>query len=249
MNRSPSCPAAGVVILAALGAVLLPDPGRAQSAHRPAPPDLIETRPAFWEVGVNPGRVRRISLTFDQRMRPGTTAWLGRSSVLPELQMDDEISPDLRTFHLQVQLQPGRVYVFALNEKQVPGVGFQSERGVPWPRHYLVCQTAGTPAPGDAPPTLTRTAPANGEAEVDPSTVRAIELTFDKPMRTRTHGVLLFEADRPVDLTGTRFTWSDDGRTFRLSHPLRPGTEYRVQLNSTRNIGFATVHRIATPLA
>lgn len=218
--------------------------GSAAAQTRGAPPRILESRPSFWEVGVSPVRVKRMSLTFDQPMRAGTSAWLGRSSVLPETRMEDEISPDYRTMYLGVELQPGRVYVFALNEKQIPGVGFQSSRGISMPRQYLVFQTSGTPSADDAPPSLARTAPSNGETGVNPARPGGIELVFNRPMRRKTHGLILFEAGQRVNLGEVKFQWSDDGLTFRLPRPLLPRTSYRIQLNANDNIGFVSAQRI-----
>jgi hypothetical protein len=146
--------------------------------------------------------------------------------------------------YLGVDLQPGRVYVFGLNEKQIPGVGFQSSRGVSLPRQYLVFQTAGTPAADAAPPSLARTGPSNGEAGVDPARAGGIELVFSRPMRRKGHGMILFEDGQRVNLADAKFQWSDDGLTFRLVRPLKPRTAYRVQMNANDNIGFASAQRI-----
>ena len=36
---------------------------------------------------------------------------------------------DLKSFSLRVTLLPGKVYIMALNERGIPGVGFQNDKG------------------------------------------------------------------------------------------------------------------------
>ena len=217
---------------------------RGQAAGPATPPKLTVTVPALWAVGVNPSQ-KEISLTFDQQMSPGYTAWLGRSSLPPEVDINSTMSQDRRTFAMKVKLlQPGKVYVFALNEKAIPGVGFQNETGLTLPSTYLVFQTAGTPKPEDAPPLVVRSLPTNGDPQVDPAKTKAIVLTFDRPMQTAKQGLHVFENNIPVDLSKSRFGYSPDGRTFTLYYDFKPSTSYRVALNNTNDIGFASVSHV-----
>src|SRR6188474_535668 len=109
------------------------------------PPKLTATSPAFWAIGVIPASQKIISLTFDQPMRPGFSSWLGRSTIAPSSDALPVLSENHLTYSLPVGLDGGKVYVFALNEKNIPGVGFQNEKGLTLPPTFLVFQTAGTP--------------------------------------------------------------------------------------------------------
>lgn len=213
-------------------------------AVAPVPPKLISTSPAFWAVGVDPTSQKQVSLTFDQQMSPAYTAWLGRSSIPPELDINSTMSQDRRIFFMKVKLQPAKVYVFGLNEKAIPGVGFQNEIGLSLPPHFLVFQTAGTPKSEDAPPVIVRSIPANGTQLVDPAKTKAIVLNFDKPMQTAKHGLHFFENNNAIDLSKARFGYSTDGRTFTVYYDFKASTPYRLELNNVNDIGFTSSTRI-----
>lgn len=215
------------------------------SAAPPEPPKLVSTSPVFWAVGVNAGGQKTISLTFDQRMGPAYTAWLGRSSLPPpQLDLNSSMSEDRQTFAIKVGLQPGKVYVLGLNEKNIQGVGFQNEKGLSLSPHFLVFQTAGAAAPDDAPPQVVRSLPSNGDRQVDPARTKAIVLSFDKPMQTAKQGLHLFENNSAIDISKTRFGYSADGRTFTLYYDFKASTPYRLELNSVTDIGFASAKRV-----
>src|SRR5690349_1931264 len=95
----------------------------------PGPPALVSSSPALWAVNVDATKQKSLSVTFDQPMRPGFSSWLGRSSVAPDIRDHANISDDHLTYTLPVSLEQGKVYVFALNEKAIPGIGFQTEKG------------------------------------------------------------------------------------------------------------------------
>lgn len=208
------------------------------------PPKVVKTSPSFWETNVNAANQKNVSLTFDQPMRSGFSSWLGRSSLAPDSHSSSTLSEDRLTFSLPMSFGPGKVYVFALNEKNIPGVGFQNERGLTLPPHFLVFQTAGAPTADDAPPRIVRATPANGDPQVDPARVRTITLTFDKPMKTDKHGLHVFENNRPIDLSKSPGGYSTDGLTFILPYTFRPSTEYRLELNNVNDIGFARTTRV-----
>lgn len=207
-------------------------------------PKIESTSPAFWAVNVDAAAQKELSITFDQPMRYKFSSWLGASSVFPESKFDAHTAPDGLTFTLSVSLRAGKVYVFALNEKSISGVGFQTKRGVALTPHFLVFQTAGKPTPEDAPPTMVKSVPRNADQQVDPVKTAGITLTFDKPMRMDKHGLHLFENNTPVDLSKTPSTYSVDGLTFTLNHQFKPEQEYRVELNSVNDIGFASKDKL-----
>lgn len=208
-------------------------------------PKLTSSSPPLWGVGVNSAVQKTISLTFDQRMSPAYTAWLGRSSLPPpDLDMNSSMSQDRLTFSTKARLEAGKVYVLALNEKNIDGVGFQNEKGASLAPTYLVFQTAGAPKPEDAPPIVLKSLPANGEQQVDPARTKAIVLSFDKPMQTAKQGLHLFENNTAIDISKARFGYSADGRTFTLYYDFKASTPYRMELNSVTDIGFASAKRV-----
>jgi hypothetical protein len=87
------------------------------------------------------------------------------------------------------------------------------------------------------------TFPGNGAQDVNPATVRAITVSFDRAMEPKKHGLHLFEGKQPMDLSRATFTYSADGKTFSLTYAFKPSTHYEVQMNSTEDIGFAATNR------
>jgi hypothetical protein len=145
---------------------------------------------------------------------------------------------------IDVHLQPGKVYICGLNERGLPGVGFQNEKGFALPPTYLVFQTAGTPAPNDSPPRIIRSSPANGMQGIEPTAVRSLRITFDKPMNMKKHGLHLYENNQPIDISKLPFSYTADGMTFVLPYNFKPAAVYKLELNSTKDIGFARTTRV-----
>ena len=206
------------------------------------PLKLVSTSPQFWATNVSVSQ-KTISLTFDQRLRSTLTDWIGLDVLSPPSDLQTKYSADHMSCSIGVHLDPGHVYICALNGRGIPGVGFQTEKGVPLPPTFLVFQTAGTPAPDGAPPRVKEIIPANG-GQIDPARTRAIVITFDQPMETKKRGLQVFENNNPVDISKLPFTYSPDGRTFTLPYNFRPGTQYRLELNSVSDIGFSRANRI-----
>jgi hypothetical protein len=148
------------------------------------------------------------------------------------------------TCSINVHLDPGHVYICALNGRGLPGVGFQNEKGFSLPPTFLVFQTAGTVATENAPPHVVRSLPANGSPQIDPARTTAIAITFDQPMGSKKHGLHLFEGGKPVDISKAAFSYSGDGRTFTLPYGFKPATQYRLELNSLSDIGFSRANGI-----
>jgi hypothetical protein len=215
-----------------------------RTVHAFEPPKIVSTSPKCWESGVPSASLKAVSITFDQTMRSGFWDFLGNNTLSPQTNYDTTMGADLKSFGLQVTLEPGRVYIMGLNERGIPGVGFQNEKGISLRPTYLVFQTAGNPAAEDAPPRALRTFPANGAQDVNPATTKGITVTFDRAMEPKKHGFHLVEAKHPVDLKAVTFAYSSDGRAFTLNYALRPSTHYEVQMNSTEDIGFAAATRV-----
>ena len=214
------------------------------AALRGPAPQLERTDPAAWSTNVRPN-LRRVQLRFDQPMRPGFTDWIGRRSLMPdEFSLEDQISPDLRTQWMDVQLEPGRVYVFALNERGRRGVGFQNQQAVAMQPHFLVFRTSGPILFEHSPPEVVSTSPANNASDVNPAEFSGIAVTFDRPMMTDDHGFIIAVDGQLLRLDDTLFDWNEDATTCLLQLPLRPQSRYRVFLNSQRNIGFRAANRV-----
>ncbi len=208
------------------------------------PPKLISSSPQFWAVGVDPLRQKAVSVTFDQRMRTGFWDFLGRDTLSPPTNLETKMSSDLKSYEMSVSLQRGKVYILGLNERGLPGVGFQNEKGLSLPPVYIVFQTAGNPAAEDAPPRALSTSPSNASQDANPATTKGITVIFDRPMETKKHGFHLFEEKKLVDLKAVPFTYSADGKIFTLNYPLKPSTHYEVVMNSAEDIGFAATNRV-----
>jgi len=207
------------------------------------PPKITSTSPRFWEIGVSPSDQKQITVTFDQIMRSGFWDFLGNDTLSPQTNYEIAMGSDLKSFSLRVRLLPGKVYIMALNERGIPGVGFQNDKGISLKPTYLVFRTAGKPSAEDAPPHALSTFPGNGAQQVNPAAIRAIIVSFDRAMEPKKHGFHLFEGKQPVDLTRAAFTYSADGKTFSLTYPLKSSTHYEVQMNSMDDIGFTATNR------
>jgi hypothetical protein len=208
------------------------------------PPKLLTTSPPFWSTNVNAATQKRISLTFDQRLRGRLTDWIGLDVLSPPSDLQTTFSADNMSCSIAVHLAPGKVYICALNERGMPGVGFQNEKGFALPPTYLVFQTAGTPSPEDIPPHVVKSIPGNGAQQVDTSKVVGIGITFDQPMGTQKHGLHVIENGKAIDVSKQRFGYSPDGKTFTLAYGLKPAAQYRLELNTVSDIGFARPNRI-----
>jgi Bacterial Ig-like domain len=208
------------------------------------PLKLLSTSPQFWATNINSANQKAISLTFDQRLRATLTDWVGLDILSPPSELQTKFSPDHMSCSIDVHLDPGRVYICALNGRGIPGVGFQNEKGLPLLPTFLVFQTAGTVAPQDAPPRVLRSNPQHGATGLDSTRVRSLTITFDKPMNVKKHGLHMFENNSPVDLLKAQFAYSEDGLTFTLAYPFKSATQYRFELNDIHDIGFASANQV-----
>lgn len=208
------------------------------------PPRIMSTSPNFWQKGVAAAQQKVVSVTFDQTMRSGFWDFLGTNILSPSTNYKTEMGNDRKSFSMDVALLPGKVYVMGLNERGIPGVGFQNEKGLSVAPAYLVFQTAGTPAQEDLPPQVLNTSPANAVQDVNPATTRSITVAFGRAMNTRTHGLHLFEDKKPVDIKGATFIYSPDGKIFTLDYRFKPSTHYEVEMNGTTDLGFAGTNRV-----
>ena len=215
----------------------------ASPAPRFEPPTVVSASPGFWATGVLTS-TKLVTVNFDQTMRSGFWDFLGRNVLSPPTNYEVEMGSDLKSFSLHVRLEPGKVYIMGLNERGISGVGFQNEKGISMKPAYLVFQTAGNPAPGDAPAKVLATIPARGSRDVNPATTKGITVTFDKPMDSKKHGLHLLENKQAVAMKNVSYAYSSDGKTFTLNYPVKASTSYEVELNNNEDIGFASINRV-----
>ena len=78
-------------------------------------------------------------------MRSGFWDFLGNDTLSPANKLRNAMGSDLKWFSLGVTLLPGKVYIMALNERGIPGVGFQNDKGISLKPTYLVFRTDGNP--------------------------------------------------------------------------------------------------------
>lgn len=227
------------LILTLLGAVVF-----AASIVTAEPLKLVSSSPQFWATNVNAATQKTISLGFDQPLRGTMTDWIGLDVLSPPSDLQTRYSPDRTSCSINVHLEPGRVYICALNERGIRGVGFQNQKAESLPPTYLVFQTAGTPQPNDAPPRLVRSIPAGNAQAVDAAKQNSITLVFDQPMNIKRHGLHLFEGSAPVELSSLRYSYSSDAKTLTVPYSFKPGTQYRLELNNIHDIGFSSANRV-----
>lgn len=150
---------------------------------------IVKTVPAAWATEV-PAETPELSIIFNAPIWLGSTAYLGRSSIAPTITGDPKVSADKRTFSIPVHLDPGKVYFLAINERAVPGVGFQDADGRSAAPFNLVFQTAGKAAEADKPPKI-----------------EEIRIGLTEPGKT----VFYVKFDRKMDATSNGFTLVDAG--------------------------------------
>jgi len=206
------------------------------------PLKLVSASPQFWATSVNASQ-KTISVTFDQPLRSTLTDWIGLDVLSPPSDLQTKYSADHMTCSIDVHLEPGHVYVCALNGRGLPGVGFQNEKGFGLPPTFLVFQTAGNVASQDAPPHVIRSIPQHG-ATIDPTRAQSLSITFDKQMNVKKHGLHMFENNNPVDISKAKVAYSPDGMTFTLGYAFKRATQYRFELNDVHDIGFSGANQV-----
>ncbi|MEY2561466.1 MAG: hypothetical protein QOG51_1881 [Verrucomicrobiota bacterium] len=214
------------------------------SSSQAEPLKLVSTSPVLWAINVDSAAQKTISLTFDQRLRGRMTDWIGLDVLSPPSSLQTAFSTDQMSCSIPVRIEPGRVYICALNGRGLPGVGFQNEKGSSLPPTFLVFQTAGAPAAENIPPHVTKTIPSHGATALDPTKVKSVTVSFDAAMDTKKHGLHLLEDKQPVDVSRSAFQYSADGKTFTLAYDFKPSKTYTLELNNVHDIGFSRATRV-----
>jgi hypothetical protein len=97
----------------------------------------------------------------------------------------------------------------------------------------------------DKGPKIVTMVPANGAEDVDPN-LRAIVVTFDRPMRDRSWAVVTFSEDQFPKIAGPA-SYNATRKVFTAPVELQGGKEYVFGLNAERFLGFYSEEGI--PLA
>ena len=69
-------------------------------------------------------------------------------------------------------------------------------------------------------------------------------MTFDKPMNPKKHGLHLYENNQTTRYFEAAIFLFGRWNDFHPPLRLKPATLYRLELNSTKDIGFARVTRV-----
>lgn len=207
------------------------------------PLTLVSTSPQFWATNVDAATQRAISLRFDQSLRGTLTDWIGLDVLSPPSDLRTKYSSDHTSCSIDVRLEPGHVYICALNGRALPGVGFQNEKGLALRPTFLVFQTSGNVAAQDAPPRVVRSIPQHG-VMIDSRRVQSLTIWFDKPMNPKEQGLHMFENNKPIDISTLPCGYSPDKMTFTLPYAFKPGAQYRFELNDVYDIGFSATNRV-----
>jgi hypothetical protein len=196
-------------------------------------PRLVESRPAHWATDVDPAR-DVVTLRFNLAMRSDTHALLGRSSLLPGRVGEPSLGSDAKSFSVPVKLESGRSYVFALNERGLPGVGFQSVGGDAAAPGFLVFRTRGEGPEDQLPPKIREL--VCGLALLGSRTVE-VTVKFDRAMSSRSHGLSVVQGGAVIPVDSARATYAAKDRAWHFVFEAGPGPIDLV-LNSDDNIGF-----------
>ena len=236
---------AATSIVATLALITLTD---AQSSKEPngkqeteqgkseGPPRIVATSPKVGETDVSPS-LTEITVTFDRDMGKGFS-WTGSGPDYPPLQEGKKPQwRDARTCVLPVKLQAGHYYRVGINSTSYQN--FRSADGEPARTSavYFTTQGASDELKRKASkPTIIGLEPKNGTKDVDPG-LKELRVTFSVPMGdgfSWTGGGPQF----PTIPEGKKPFWTDDHKTCILPVELKPGSEYRLGLNSPSHKNF-----------
>ncbi len=210
---------------------------RAQAADgAQGPPRIISTSPEVGATEVDPS-LTEITVTFDRDMGEGMS-WTGGGSEYPKSPDGQRAHwRDKRTCVLPVKLYAAQYYRVGINSPSFHG--FQSAEGVAVSPSVIYFTTTGASEMLKRKmqiPRIVRLEPLNGANDVSP-TVKELRVTFNIPMATSfswTGGGQEF----PGIPEGKKPYWTTDKKTCVLPVELKPGSNYRVGLNSPSHKGF-----------
>jgi len=123
-----------------------PDSGGTKEAlsqpvqSRSAWPNIIRTYPAAFANDV-PASLRKITVTFDRRMKDRTWSWTGGGETFPEIAGDIHYDTGKKTCTLPCKLEPGKVYWVGINSPNHKN--FKSTDNIPAKRYVILFATKG----------------------------------------------------------------------------------------------------------
>ncbi len=245
---SQGWPVAAAALFVALGLVTLTDAqtsagsagggsGAVVGGGDPkAPPRIVATSPKVGETEVDPS-LAEITVTFDRDMGGGFS-WTGGGADYPPTPTGQKAQwRDKRTAVLPVKLQAAHYYRVGINSTSYQN--FRSADGVPARPSAIYFTTRGASEEmklKTAKPEIVSLTPANGATDVDPG-LGELRITFNVPMAggfSWTGGGPEF----PVIPLGKKPFWSPDHKTCVLPVSLKPGSSYRLGLNSPSHKNF-----------
>lgn len=214
-----------------------PGPAK-ETAEAGAAPNIVATSPAIGATDVDPA-LTEITVTFDQDMSGGFS-WTGGGPEFPPSPEGQRAQwRDPRTCVLPVKLEPGHHYRVGINAPSFKN--FRSTAGVPVEPSAIYFTTKS--GAGGAPK-IVSISPLNGARDVSPG-LKELRVTFNVPMAEG----FSWCGDGPQFPTipdGKKPYWTDDHKTCVLPVELKPGSEYRLGLNSRSAQNFRSAS--GTPL-
>ncbi|HEY6225961.1 MAG TPA: M56 family metallopeptidase [Verrucomicrobiae bacterium] len=240
-------PLAAAVIFIVLGAITFTE-AQTQKDSAPAAtkeqgtPRIVKTSPAIGAKDVDPA-TKEITITFDHDMAGGFS-WTGGGPEFPPGRSGEKPTwRDKRTCSLPVTLEAGKYYRVGINSTSHQN--FRSADGIPVKPSAIYFTTKG--AADDvqqktAKPQIVKMVPENRAADVDPKTTE-LRVTFSVPMKNGfswTGGGPSF----PEAPAGKKPFWTDDQKTCVLPVELKPGSEYRIGLNSPSHKNFQSANGV-----
>jgi beta-lactamase regulating signal transducer with metallopeptidase domain len=201
-----------------------------------APPRIIATSPKVGDTEVDPA-IAEITVTFDRDMAEGFS-WTGGGPDFPSSPEGQKARwKDKRTCALPVKLQPARYYRVGINSTSFQN--FRSATGVPAKTSAVFFTTQGASAQLKQrvlKPEIVAITPLNGAKDVDPG-LKELRVTFSVPMApgfSWTGGGPEF----PTIPEGKKPFWIDGNKVCVLPVELKPGSNYRLGLNSPSHKNF-----------
>jgi hypothetical protein len=221
---------------------LLFDASNVRQLPADALPKIVSLTPAEGQMEVDPG-LKEVVVVFDRDMQPGFS-WTGGGPEFPGDTNGRPVWKDARTCTMPVKLEPGRFYRFGINSASHQN--FRATNGMPVrPRaSYFVTKGASEEVKARARrPKVVAMNPPNGAAGVDPN-VEEIRVTFDIPMGAGFSFTGAGSSQYPEARDGQRPRWSEDQKTAILPVRLKPGTEYRLGINSPTRSNFQSTNGV-----
>ncbi len=231
--------------------------GFAVNGEAPGVPAVVRTTPAAMANDV-PATLKKITVTFDQRMMDTSWSWTQRSEEsFPKTSGEPSYDSLRKTCTLPVQLEPGKVYWVGINSPehtlfqtpdQVPAGPYvilfatRSADGKPTPipedlaaQAKAINQAAGGASTG---PMVMRTTPPTLANEV-PASLKKITVTFDQPMMDGSWSWTQRDEESFPKLAGQP-SYDSLRKSCSLPVELEPGKVYWVGVNSSQHLTFQT---------